>query len=401
MTEDSSMENISNQISLFEPSLQTMPHTTLKTEAIKYIGSKKTLLKNILHVLDEIGKQSVIESVLDGFSGSSRVSQALAWKGFSVYSNDIAPYSRVFAECYLNTKKEPSYYQNKIDSLNNVKGERGFLTTHYGGNGANALSIGDDSKKKMWQYHNTMKADAMLKIIHKEKDDQDKAVLLTSLMLALDKVDSSLGHQSAYLREWSARSYKNISIEVPQYTIYNNTHKVFATDIFSLIRKIEVDVAYFDPPYCSNNEKMPASRVRYGSYYHIWKTICLNDSPELFGACNRRVDSRDSSISVFEDFRKDAKSEEYITTLKIKELIESTRAKFILFSYSNNGRTDKKSLIKIFHDLQIPYLFYEINYKKNVMYSLQSTQEYTNEKANVEYWILLDKTRTLDLNKIT
>ena len=45
----------------------------------------------------------------------------------------------------------------------------------------------------------------------------------------------------------------------------------------------DVDLAYYDPPYGSNNDKMPPSRVRYASYYHVWTTIIQNDRPELFG----------------------------------------------------------------------------------------------------------------------
>jgi len=53
-----------------------------------------------------------------------------------------------------------------------------------------------------------------------------------------------------------------------------------------------VDLAYFDPPYGSNNEKDAPSRVRYASYYHVWTTICLNDSPSLRKA-SRRKDTSD------------------------------------------------------------------------------------------------------------
>ena len=64
----------------------------------------------------------------------------------------------------------------------------------------------------MWQLHNTRKLDAMLESIHEEKDEQDKNILLTSLILMLDKVDSSLGHQVSYLKEWAKRSYNELTL---------------------------------------------------------------------------------------------------------------------------------------------------------------------------------------------
>ena len=50
---------------------------------------------------------------------------------------------------------------------------------------------------------------------------------------------------------------------------------------------------------------MPPSRVRYAAYYHIWTTIIRNDSPQVFGAASRRIDSRDTvAASAYEEYRR-------------------------------------------------------------------------------------------------
>lgn len=371
------------------------------TEGIKYIGSKKEIVPRIIAILQLLQQQTDVKSVLDGFSGSTRVSQALAKNGFTVITNDTAIYSKICAECYLLTKKQKQYYDLKIEKLNALQGKIGWFSEHYGGVDNQGMSIGQDGKKKMWQLHNTKKLDAMLEYIHKEQDQQDKSVLLTSLMLGLDKVDSSLGHQVSYLKKWSQRSYNTLFLKTPNFIASNKNHQVHNKDIFELIKNIKPDVAYYDPPYCSNNDKMPASRVRYSSYYHLWTSICLNDTPEVFGACNRRKDTSDRiATSVFENFKKDNKTGEYITSIKIKELIQNTNAKCVMLSYSSSGRTDKKSLQKILSALNYKFLFYEFDYKKNIMHSLQSTNEWTNHHKNKEYLILIDKTHTLDLEKL-
>ncbi|MBU4298565.1 DNA adenine methylase, partial [Patescibacteria group bacterium] len=41
-----------------------------------------------------------VKTVLDGFSGTTRVFQALKQSGYTVYANDIADWSKVFGECY-------------------------------------------------------------------------------------------------------------------------------------------------------------------------------------------------------------------------------------------------------------------------------------------------------------
>ncbi len=73
-------------------------------------------------------------------------------------------------------------------------------------------------------------------------------------------------------------------------------------DIFDIAQNYH-DLAYFDPPYGSNNDKMPASRVRYKCYYHIWESVVKNDKPDTFGVSNRRIDTKDHlNINSFEDF---------------------------------------------------------------------------------------------------
>jgi adenine-specific DNA-methyltransferase len=68
---------------------------TPRTQGIKYAGSKLKLLPRILNL---IGRTDA-KVILDGFSGSTRVSQALAQSGYTVTSNDIAVWSETLARC--------------------------------------------------------------------------------------------------------------------------------------------------------------------------------------------------------------------------------------------------------------------------------------------------------------
>ena len=104
-----------------------------------------------------------------------------------------------------------------------------------------------------------------------------------------------------------------------------HAHRVHRADIFGLLDDIESDIAYYDPPYGSNNEKMPPSRVRYASYYHLWTTICLDDRPTLFGKVNRRTDTSDIVVnSPFEDFRRGPDGK-FIAVEAIRKLLTATR----------------------------------------------------------------------------
>ena len=176
---------------------QTPLHTP-PTQGIKYIGSK---LKLIPHVLELVNKVNA-KTILDGFSGTTRVSQALAKLGYTVICNDAAPWSKVFGTCYLLNTKPKETYQPLIDHLNAVTPIDGWFTEHYGGHANGGCAIQEDGLKKPWQRHNTRKLDAIRQEIETLKlDPIEKAVALTSLMLALDRVDSTLGHFSAYLKD--------------------------------------------------------------------------------------------------------------------------------------------------------------------------------------------------------
>ena len=312
------------------------------TEGVKYSGSKLKLLPYILHAIKSLPADPPVRRIFDGFSGTTRVSQALAQNGYQVISNDMAIWSKVFAECYLKGKTTAGL-KAKIDYLNNLKGRSGWFTEHYGGSGHGGSAVHSDGKKKIWQIHNTKRLDAIRPKIDSISDNPiERSVLLTSLILALDKVDNTLGHYASYLREWSPRSFHQMKLKAPLIVRSAGPHQAISKDIFKALPKVKADLSYFDPPYGSNNEKMPASRVRYSSYYHIWKTVILNDKPELAGRANRRADCADLKAgSVFEEFRKD-KDGRFIALKAIEKLIEESRSPYILLSYSSGGRAGKR-----------------------------------------------------------
>jgi len=363
----------------------------METQGIKYTGSKK----EILPVLLELIKPLNVKTVLDGFSGTTRVSQALKQAGYTIYANDIAVWSKVFGECYLLNRKPASYYLPIIQHLNSLPGKYGWFSENYGGEPNGGSAIQKDGKKRIWQLHNTKKLDAIREEIDKiAKDEIEKSVLLTSLILAMDKVDSSVGHQVSYLKKWAPRAYNTMKMEVPRLIIDDKQHQVYQKDIFDLVNDIEVDLAYYDPPYGSSNELMPPSRVRYASYYHIWKTICLNDRPKLVGAANRREDVGDTiSGSIFEEFRKNDKGQ-YIVIEALERLIKNTPTKYIVLSYNNNGRATFKAIIDILKNFKKKVSIIEMDYKKNVMATItRTTNEWINDAngRNKEYLFLLQK----------
>jgi adenine-specific DNA-methyltransferase len=369
----------------------------METQGIKYTGSKREILPALLELIKPLN----VKTVLDGFSGTTRASQALKQSGYTVYANDIADWSKVFGECYLLNRKPASYYLPIIEHLNKLPGKYGWFSENYGGEPNGGSAMQKDGRKRIWQLHNTKKLDAIREKIDKSvKDKIEKSVLLTSLIIAMDKVDSSVGHQVSYLKKWAPRAYNTMKMEVPRLIIDDRPHEVYQKDIFDLVNDIDVDLAYYDPPYGSSNELMPPSRVRYASYYHIWKTICLNDRPKLVGVANRREDVGDTiSGSVFEEFRKNNKGQ-YIVIEAIEKLIKNTSAKYVVLSYNNNGRAALRAIKEILKNLKKKVFIIEMDYKKNVMATItRTTNEWINgtNEINKEYLFVIHKNGATEL----
>lgn len=361
-----------------------------QTEGIKYAGSKLKLLPHILQLVQKVKPRTV----LDGFTGSTRVAQALAQTGYRVVANDLSVWSKVFGDCYLLNPYPPAHYQPIIEHLNALPGIDGWFTEHYGGEPNSGNSVSDDGLKKPWQKHNTRRLDAIRTEIDRlALSEIEKSVLLTSLILALDAVDSTLGHFASYLNDWSPRSRNKLRLQVPRILPRRESHSVNRGDIFELLPKVEADLAYFDPPYGSNNEKMPPSRVRYSAYYHLWTTVCLNDKPSIFGKAKRRNDSSDKvANSAFEDFRRNEKGR-FIAVEAIANLLRSARAKHIILSYSSGGRATAEELHDVISSVGRVVEALEIDYRKNVMAGMRWTNAWVSEAElpNKEFLFLIEK----------
>lgn len=362
------------------------------TYGVKYAGSKGRLLP---YILAEVSRTNA-RRVLDGFAGTTRVSQAVAQSGRLVTASDRSVLSKTFGQCFL---RFPTHHfgliAEQLRSLNSLRGVDGWFSQNYGGFDRDGRSVGNDGLKKPWMMHNTQRLDAIRSAIDEISVDEDnKSVLLCSLILALDKVDNTLGHHVSYLGAWAARASGSLKLEMPIPSgDFSAGHRVHHEDIFDTLRREVFDLCYFDPPYGSNNEKMPPSRVRYESYYHLWKTIILNDRPMLFGKACRREDSRDEvHPSLFESYKMDGHGR-YVATNQIKALIDNAQAPRVLLSYSSGGRATMNCLLEAISSSGRLRKVIEIDYKRNVMADMVWTGKWTRDinEPNQEYLFVIDK----------
>jgi adenine-specific DNA-methyltransferase len=359
---------------------------SFETEGVRYTGSKRALIPKIHGLIHTLP----IQSALDAFAGTTRVSQYFKSAGYDVHSNDLAPYSTIFGRCYIeNCDVEKPELDEKLKHLNQLKPVDGYFTEHFGGEDDGAGNMkSSDGKKKPFLKKNTRKLDAIRNEIDKIAEDEiEHAILVTSLINALDSVENTLGHQVAYLSKWAPRAHMDLFLKRPRLIAGDGDYKVTKIDA----RKISdrYDLAYFDPPYNTNNTHTPTTRVRYASYYHFWTTVVLNDKPEAVGAANRRLDCSSDTLPGAISKYESTKYDEVLS--EIEKLVANVDARYVLFSYSNKGKVTIEDLQKIFSRHKI-LAEEKISHRENVQKQLTSNREWLGDQsANYEYLFLVEK----------
>ena len=164
---------------------------------IKYLGSKRLLVP----VLGRLLAASGATTGLDLFTGTTRVAQEMCRQGITTTAVDTASYSEVFARTYVEidadrlTHDDLAELDEALARLNALPGTRGYVTRTF------------SEASRYFQPFNAMRIDAVRQCI--ETDYAGSwlyPVLLTSLLEAADAVDSTVGVQMAYLKQWAPRS---------------------------------------------------------------------------------------------------------------------------------------------------------------------------------------------------
>lgn len=304
---------------------------------IKYIGSKRVLVPAIVELVKAMPQAS---TVLDLFSGTSRVGHALKREGYRVMANDHNTYASTLGRCYVQADRDELLKSatKLVDELNLVPGEEGYFTRTF------------CKESHFFQPKNGRRVDGIRRAIEeKSLDPELKSVLLTSLMEAADRVDSTTGVQMAYLKEWAPRAHNDLWLRVPDILPRATAGKSFAyeLDAYEAASVLEADVAYVDPPY---------NQHKYLGNYHIWETLVRWDEPVAYGAARKREDCK-VRRSVFNSRLsfKDA----------ISQLLISLQSRCILLSFNDEGYLSRETLEQMLAERGYVYVF-EVAYPRYV-----------------------------------
>src|SRR5580765_870408 len=234
---------------------------------VKYIGSKRVLAP----MLQRLAALLPIRSACDLFPGTTRVGQAFRQAGVAVRSNDTATYSEALAQAYVvATEGDRARLPELLAHLRTVPPVHGYFTETF------------CVRSRYFQPQNGMRVDAIRDEIDRlDLTPVERGLLVTSLLEAADRVDSTCGLQMAYVKRWSARSYGDLELREPR-LVAGPAGTVSRRDANELAPQLDgVDCAYLDPPYNQHS---------YFSNYHIWETLVRWDRPATYGVACKRVD---------------------------------------------------------------------------------------------------------------
>jgi adenine-specific DNA-methyltransferase len=285
---------------------------------IKYIGSKRRLVG----VLADMFTRAGATTALDLFTGTTRVAQAFKARGGHVTAVDTARYSEVFARCYIATDVREVDHDELADALAYLAalpGHDGYVTETF------------CRSARYFRPANGRRIDAIREAIERDfRDSPLYPVLLTSLIEAADRVDSTTGVQMAYLKRWAPRAFNDLELRAP--ALLPGTGRSLRADACTAVAGLPpVDFAYLDPPY---------NQHRYFTNYHVWETLVAWDAPEHYGVACKRADAREPAT-------KSAFNSKRSMRPALARVVEDVQADVVVLSYNDESWVELEDLLEL------------------------------------------------------
>ncbi len=292
-----------------------LPYKTISINNRRYLGNKYKLLPFIKKVVQQECKG--VNTVADIFAGTGAVASAFTDK--KLITNDIM-YSNYI--CHLAWFSSEKYSTEKvIDLIKNYNSmtvnEDNYMSEHFADT---YFSLADCRKIGF------IREDIEERYRKEEINQKERALLVTSLLYAMDRIANTCGHYDAYRQGTKFTKHLELSVPWPNENL-NENNLCYNMDANKLVSDIEADLIYIDPPYNSR---------QYCDAYHLLDNVAKWDKPDVFGIA-KKMDR--SSLKSAYCTKKAAAA--------FEELIDSIHAKYIILSYNNmaekgNDRSNAK-----------------------------------------------------------
>jgi len=325
---------------------------------MNYIGSKFKLSSWIQEEVKKVVGSDLSQKVFcDIFAGTGIVGRTFKKDVKKVISNDLEDYSFVLNKNYIENHEEIKNREDFIEELNSLKLiDSGFIYNHY--------CMGSGSQRQYFSDENGKKIDTIRTKLGEWRESKKIAddlyyFLLASLLESADKVANTASVYGAYLKHLKKSAQKELVLQPAHFELNDNPHEVYKEDANELIKKIEGDILYLDPPY---------NQRQYSANYHLLNTIALYDEFIPQGKTGMRKYNR----SAYCRKKEVAKS--------FEELIKNANFQYIFLSYNNEGLMSENEVKNIMQK----YGKYDLKIKEYQRFKADKTEN-RNHKADKTY----------------
>ncbi len=313
----------------------------------RYLGNKFKLLDFIKKVVEE--NCSEVETVADIFSGTGAVASAFAEK--NIITNDLLYSNYLCNVAWFGSENvRLNFLSSLIEEYNQHKNfEENYMTENFSDTYFSKI---DCSKIGF------IREDIEKKFLSGIVTERERAILIASLIYAMDKIANTCGHYDAWRR--GIIFEKHLNLPVLNVPAKNKNNRCFNENANGLIKHIKADLIYIDPPYNSR---------QYSDTYHLLENVARWEKPPVYG------------VALKPD-RKNLKSD-YCTLKAVdafEDLIKNCKAKYILISYNNMAQKGNERSNARISDEDI---FRILNAKGKVEVFSKKYKAFTTGKSNI------------------
>ena len=271
----------------------------------RYLGNKHKLLGLIEDIVYE--KCGDMDSFCDIFAGTGVVGQHFNHPDIKIISNDLLFSNYVCLHAFLgpDNRAQESIFK-KIEYLNDLlPGKENYFSINFG-----KTYFSEENSRKIGRIREE------INII--SKSENEKNLLICSLLYATDKVANTVGHYDAFRKKMD--TVQPIKLLIPDVGCTSNSkNEIYREDANSLIKKISCDVLYIDPPYNSR---------QYSDAYHLLENLAEWKKPKVSGIGKKMNRSHIKSDYCLKN-----------ATSAFENLVKISKCKHILLSYNNTKDT--------------------------------------------------------------
>ena len=274
----------------------------------RYTGSKYKLLKWIKNTIEDEAKKN--DSFCDLFAGTGCVAEKFVDKK-KLIINDLLFSNNIIYKAFFDSKnfnkKKIIEISKKYKALNLKKIPSNYFDKNFGGK-----FFSSNDAKLIGFLRN--------KIDNENCNNNEKNILLTSLLYSADKSANTVGHYDAFRKKIKIKDKFMFKLIEP--IKHTSKIQIFREDANELVKKVKFDICYIDPPYNSR---------QYSRFYHVLENLAQWKKPKLFGEALKPEPENMS---------------EYCKTKAPKifqELITNINSNYIVVSYNNTYKSKSSS----------------------------------------------------------